>query len=145
MTLLAALGFSRGEKIPFHLPASASLLRVMDVFTTGSVMWHRLCRSLSLFLFHCCWIRRWRSILTHSCRDYRWWNLLGLDSFCCEFLTSSKQIHFVVNKNWFNPSNCSLHCWLFIHRFQTQVPIILLLNSFSQDTVSEGCWFFLCV
>lgn len=46
--LLAALGFSRGQKIPFHLPASASLLRIMDVFTTGSVMWHHLCQSLSL-------------------------------------------------------------------------------------------------
>lgn len=34
---------------------------------------------------------------------------------------------------------------LFIHRFQTQVPIILLLNSFSQDTVSEGCCLFVCV
>lgn len=34
---------------------------------------------------------------------------------------------------------------MFIHRLQTQVPIILLLNSFSQDTVSEGCCLFVCM
>lgn len=38
LILFTALGFSRGQKIPFYLPASTSLLRLMNILTTRPAM-----------------------------------------------------------------------------------------------------------
>jgi len=104
-----------------------------NIFTTRPVIFHQLCRSVSLLLFHCCqMVRRWRPILTHAFKDYRWWKLLdvGPQKFILLLIDT---IFAFINPFMLNFFGVLFSCCLFIHRFQTLVAVILLSTSFSQD------------
>lgn len=69
LTLLDASGFSRGQKTLFSMTASTCFLGLMNIFTARpECCIHNVC----LFFTAGEMVRKWRPILTHPSKDYRW-------------------------------------------------------------------------